>query len=177
MPATSLSKDAAATAESATVGACVAAAEKRKRVSYQRLCDRRGSILIPFALESSVGPAAHKFLTFLANQSLEQTAESFLTHALTQISVALQRGNAQVLRRGMQQMRASRWEPTSASVDLPIDDEQSSQPASRRRQEQLALSRRSEPLDLSSVFHSAFRAGNGCSAARTRSFLIPTAAA
>jgi hypothetical protein len=88
--------------------------------------------------------------------------------------VSLQRGNAAVLRRGMQQMRASRWESTSPSVDLPIDDGE--MPASRRRQQQLALYRRSQQIDLSSVFHSGFRAGGGCSAASVRRFLVQTAA-
>jgi hypothetical protein len=171
--ATNLNKNAAAS------GACVAAAEKTKQRRYQQLCDQRGLILIPFAIESygPVGPAAHAFLTLLASQSLKQTAESFLTHALTRIGVALQRGNAQVLRRGMQHLRASRWESTSASMDLPIDADSSFSPASHRRQQQLALNRGSQPLNLSSVFHSNFRAGGECLAAGTRRFLIHSAAA
>jgi len=91
----------------ATAGTCTAAAEKAKRAKYEALCKHRGLTLVPFAIEShgGVGAAARAFLHKLASAICELTTQSFLLDALIRRSVALQRGNALVLRRGMQQLR------------------------------------------------------------------------
>lgn len=148
-----------------TAGACTVTAEKDKRNKYEELCKARGLTLVPFAVEShgGVGPAARKFLHQLAAAGCELTAEAFVLDALLRISVQLQRGNALVLKQGMQQLRVE--QSLLASGDLPIGESRLHQPASRRRQQQLFEQRAGQQLDLGSLFHASMRAGGGRSAA------------
>ena len=153
----------------ATAGACTADAEKDKRVKYEALCKHRGLELIPFALEShgGVGPAARAFLNKLASASCDLTAEAFLIDAHIRISVQLQRGNAAVFQRGMQQLRLE--QSLMAGGDKAIGGG-APQPASRRRQrrlfnERLAGGAASHQLDVGDAFHSSMRAGGGRAAA------------
>src|SRR5687768_3831028 len=92
--------------------------------------------LIPFAVEShgGVGTAARAFLNKLASASCELTAEAFLIDAHIRISVQLQRGNAAVSQRGMQQLR--REQSVMAGGDKAIGGG-ASQPPSLRRQRRL----------------------------------------
>jgi hypothetical protein len=164
-------------------GACVAAAEKTKQNGYAVLCKQRGMTLVPFAVESygGVGPAARKLLTQLAGQSGEHTASSFLTDALTRISVELQRGNALILQRGMQQLRVDQHEMARATAgsdsraDLSIGA-QSPQPSSHRRQQRLFKEWRGQQLELGDIFHANLRAGGGAAGARQYRFAHVAAA-
>jgi hypothetical protein len=147
----------------ATAGACTADAEKDKRIKYEALCKHRGIELIPFAVEShgGVGTAARAFLNKLASASCELTAGAFLIDAHIRISVQLQRGNAQVLQRGMQQLRLE--QSVMAGGDKAIGGG-SSQPPSRRRQRRLFNERAaaaSDQLDVGDAFHCSMRAGGG----------------
>jgi hypothetical protein len=150
----------------ATAGACTAAAEKKKRTRYEALCKHRGMTLVPFVVESygGVGPAARAFLHKLASAGCEVTAESFLLDALIRLSVALQRGNALVLQRGMQQLRVeqSALAGPDAALGGPLHR------ASRRRQQRLFGERSAavQRLDLGDLFHASMRAGGGRTTAR-----------
>jgi len=150
----------------AAAGACTAAAEKHKRATYEALCKHRGMELVPFAVEShgGVGSAARKFLHKLASAGCELTAEAFLIDAFIRISVELQRGNAHVLQRGMQQLRLE--QSVLAGGDRPIGGG-APQLASRRRQQRLFDERCTDGrLDVGDYFHASMRAGGGRTAAR-----------
>jgi hypothetical protein len=83
--------------------------------------------------------------------------------ALIRLSVELQRGNALVLQRGMQQLRVE--QSALAGGDAPIGG--SLRPASRRRQQQRLFGERAAGrLDVGDIFHCSMRAGGGCAATR-----------
>ena len=144
-----------------------AAAEKHKRSAYEALCKLRGMELVPFAVEShgGVGPAARAFLHKLASAGCELSAEAFLVDALIRLSVELQRGNALVLQRGMQQLRVE--QSLLAGGDKPLGGG-APQPASRSRQQRRLFSHPSAhaQLDMGGVFHGSLRAGGGRAVAR-----------
>ena len=75
------------------------------------------------------------FLNKLASASCELTAEAFLIDAHIRISVQLQRGNAAVFQRGMQQLRLE--QSVMAGGDKPIGGGAAPHPPSRRRQQRL----------------------------------------
>ena len=141
------------------------AAEKRKRSKYQALCKHRGMELVPFAVEShgGVGDAARAFLHKLASAGCELTAEAFLIDALIRLSVELQRGNALVLQRGMQQLRLE--QSVLAGGDRPIGGG-TPQPASRRRQQRLFDELSADQLDVGDYYHCSLRAAAGRTNAR-----------
>src|SRR4051812_28689454 len=121
--------------------------------------------LVPFAVESfgGVGPAARAFLHQLASAGCGLTAQAFVVDALIRISVALQRGNALVLHRGMQQLRVEQ-SMLLADGDAPLGG--TFWPASRGRQQRLSERRATERLDVGDLFHCSMRAGGGRAAAR-----------
>ena len=141
-------------------GDCAAVAEQDKTDMYDALCQQRRLEFVPFAIEShgGVGPAARRLLLQLASRSCELTAQAFLADAFTRLSVALQRGNALVLTRGMEQLRDSQF--GLAGGDRPQNDQP--MPASRRRHERLQADRRrqaAQGIDMRALFHARMRAG------------------
>jgi len=84
--------------------ASAGAAEKRKHKTYDAACERDGSTLVPFALESygAKGKPAQRLLLKLADESEELSAQTFLLLASAALSVALQCGNADIAARGTQ---------------------------------------------------------------------------
>jgi hypothetical protein len=73
-------------------------AEKAKHTSYDAECAKQGWKLVPFALESygAKGKAAEQLLQRMSSHSIDRSPESFLLHAESVLSVALQTGNASV---------------------------------------------------------------------------------
>jgi len=148
-------------------GGCVATAEQHKRDKYEEPCKQRGMTFVPFAVESygGLGPAARKLLTTLAGLSGERTARAFLLDAMARVSVTLQRGNALVLQRGMQQLRMDQLGRLGG--DHPLDPTHLQQTAGRRRQARTLAGWAEQPVDLASAFHSSLRAGGGAAASRS----------
>jgi hypothetical protein len=109
------------------------------------------------ACYGGVGPAARAFLHQLASAGCEVTAESFLLDALIRLSVVLQRGNALVLHRGMQQLRVE--QSALAGPDAPLGS--ALHPASRCRQLFGECSAAVQRFDLGDLFHASMRAGGG----------------
>ena len=149
-------------------GGCVATAEQHKRDKYEEPCKQRGMTFVPFAVESygGMGPAARKLLTTLAGLSGERTARAFLLDAMARVSVTLQRGNALVLQRGMQQLRMDQLGRLGGD-DHPFDPTHLQQTAGRRRQARTLAGWAEQPVDLASAFHSSLRAGGGAAASRS----------
>jgi len=86
--------------------ASAGAAERRKHKSYDAACERDGSTMVPFALESGAkGKPAQRLLLKLPDASEELSAQAFLLHASAALSVALQCGNADIATRGTQALR------------------------------------------------------------------------
>ena len=121
---------------------------------------------VPFAVESQggFGPAARKLLVQLADESGELTAQAFLTDAYVRLSETLQRGNALVLQRGMQQLRVDQLQ--MAGGDTPISSARLHSPSSRRRLQRALDHWRGSELNLAEAFHGCMRAGGGAAALR-----------
>ena len=80
------------------------AAVKRKHRTYDAACQRDGSEMVPFAMEtySAKSKPAQRLLLKLADASEELPAQAFLLQASAALSVALQCGNADIAARVLQ---------------------------------------------------------------------------
>ena len=83
-----------------------AAAEREKHAKYDAECAKHGWKLVVFAMESvgAKGKEATWLLRHRAAHAADLTPSAFLTHADKLLSVTLQRGNAEVARRGSADM-------------------------------------------------------------------------
>src|SRR4051812_22158151 len=78
-------------------------AEKRKHLRYDELCRLNGWTMVPFALESygGLGKEGRRLQETFAIWEDELSVPSFLAHATSLLSVALQIGNARVAADGV----------------------------------------------------------------------------
>ena len=97
--------------------AAAAYTEKAKYTKYTALAARQAATFLPFVLESygAFGKRANEVLRILRKAakntllalSSELTVDSFAAHAARTLSVALQKGNALIGRRGATMARAA----------------------------------------------------------------------
>ena len=87
-------------------------AEKRKVADYKEFAARQGAAFSPFVLETygSFGKAATEVLKILQTQAASSATltiplDEFAAHCVRTLSVALQKGNGMVAKRGMDRAR------------------------------------------------------------------------
>jgi hypothetical protein len=109
-----------------------------------------------------IGTAARQLLQQLAHAGNELEAKSFLVDAFIRLSVELQRGNAIIHQRGMQQIEVDQLELAGGGTDGAMIGGSPLRRASRRRQQRHQLFQHGRNIPgFDSIYYRNLRAGGG----------------
>jgi hypothetical protein len=142
-------------ARGAVPGAVIAEAERFKASKYEEACKERGYKFSAFGMEShgGLGVSARELLCKLAAHSYETEAKAFVRDAVIRLSVVLQRGNAMILKAGMERQALA---TALGGLDRPLGGGGcAGEMQSARRKGWYRVGMLGEVVDMSAAFHEA----------------------
>ena len=141
-------------------------AERQKHALYDESCEREGTTMIPFVMESygGIGKEGRKLLLRLADQAEETTAQRALAQISDTLSVALQRGNAEIAAKGTQRLRVQQHRDSETGMSmgrrLPSRRQQQQHQKHQHQQRHVASQQHSGLLSAMGL-HADYHAGGG----------------